>query len=215
MKKTGVYLVLFILTVSTVKAGLFSDKVDLADLSQLSSEALETLKDVEFRVFLSKVKHAEMKVLEKKAREDLKPVKLTLDAKRLQVKAAKAEVKDIQQKSAGKKLTDAEEALRNAQKDFDVASLHVEWKEKELDARIAAVEKEKAAIAVAEAERDLAQVSKLHEQKVASASKYVIMDFKKQVQKKRKEYESAVNRLQKEIAEARRLKEEFEKHPQK
>ena len=196
---------------TSVEAGVFGDDVDLADLSQLSSEALEKFKDAEYKVFLMKVKHAEMKVLEKKAREDLKSVKSTLDAKRQQLKAAKAELKDIQQKSVGKKLTDAEAALRNAQKDYDIADLHAKWKKKELDARLAAVEKEKVAIVVAEAERDFARVSKLHEQKVPSAGNYRIDDFKTRLGKRQKEFEAAVSKEKSEIFEAKRVKLDYDK----
>jgi hypothetical protein len=49
------------------------------------------------------------------------------------------------------------------------------------------VETGKAAIPVAEAERDLARVSTLHEQNVPLAGKYRVDDFKTRLGKKQKE----------------------------
>ena len=211
MRKYFLCLMASTLLFSGAEAGLFGDDVDFADLSQLSSEALETLKDAEYKVFYSKVKHAEMKVLEKREREDLKSVKSVLDAKRLRFKAAKTELKDIRERSAGKKLADAEAVLRNAQKAVDIAKLHVNWKEKELDMRIAGAEKEKAAIAVAEAERDLARVLKLHAQKAPSAGKYRVDDFKEGLGKRQKELEIAISKEKSEIFEAKKRKLDYEK----
>ena len=60
MRKALMYLVILILFYNSANAGLFGDDVDLADLSQLSPDALEILKDTEFNVFLTKVKHAKL-----------------------------------------------------------------------------------------------------------------------------------------------------------
>lgn len=210
MKKIGGCLILLMVLAAAAEAGILPEKVELADLSQLSSEALETLKDSEFRVFLAKVRHAEKKVFEKQAKEDMKPVKETLNARRLQLKAAKAELKDIEQRSAGKKLADAKAALRSAQKAFDLAELHVEWTEKAAAAQTAAVGKAKAAIELAEAERDLARVSKLHERNAPSAAKYNLDEFKARIAKKQKNHETAGSRLQKAIEAAKTLKNAYE-----
>ena len=56
MRKILIYLVILALVYNGANAGLFGDDVDLADLSQLSPDALETLKDAEFNVFFTKVK---------------------------------------------------------------------------------------------------------------------------------------------------------------
>jgi hypothetical protein len=82
MRRIFVVLAILVFGYSGSHAGLFKDAVDLADLSQLSAEALETFKDNEFNVFLMKVKHNGAKVLENKAKNDLKTSKLTLDAKK-------------------------------------------------------------------------------------------------------------------------------------
>ena len=81
MRKIPMILAVLVLFYYSADAGLFGDAVDLADLSQLSPDALETLKDTEFNVFLYKVRHAGAKILENKAGDDLKKAKLTLDSK--------------------------------------------------------------------------------------------------------------------------------------
>ena len=58
MRKILMSLAILALVYNGANAGLFGDDVDLADLSQLSPAALETLKDTEFDLFLTKVKHA-------------------------------------------------------------------------------------------------------------------------------------------------------------
>ncbi len=49
MRKIPIYLVVLVLYYNGADAGIFGDDVDLADLSQLSPDALETLKDTEFK----------------------------------------------------------------------------------------------------------------------------------------------------------------------
>ena len=185
--------------------------MDLADLSQLSPEALETLKETEFNVFLMKVKHAGAKVLENKAKEDLKTSKLTLDAKNKHLKSAEADLKEAKAAQDSTRIESAEKGLRNAKKELEHARLLIQWKEKEVDVQAAGVEKAKLAAALAEAKRDVARVSKLIDQNVASAQKYNLSDFRAKVDKKRKEYQRALNTEAKEIAEAKKLKSEYEK----
>ena len=192
-------------------AALFGDDVDLADLSQLSPEALETLKDTEFNVFLMKVRHAGAKVLEDKAKDNLKTSKLTLDAKNKHFKSAEADLKEAKAAQDSSRIDAAEKALRNADKELEHAKLLIRWKEKEVDVQAAGVNKAKLAVAVAEHERDLARVSKLREQNVPSAVKYSLSDFKNRLEKKQKEYEKAVSTEAKETAEAKKRKAEYEK----
>jgi len=71
MRKILIYLAILALVHNGANAGLFGDDVDLADLSQLSPDALETLKDTEFNVFLTKVEHAGAKILWKEKEVDV------------------------------------------------------------------------------------------------------------------------------------------------
>jgi hypothetical protein len=211
MRKILINLAIFVLFYYSANAGLFGDDVDLADLSQLSPDALETLKDTEFNVFLTKVKHAGAKVLENKAKDDLKTSKLTLDAKQQHFKSAEADLKEAKAAQDSTRIDSAEKVLLNAKKELEHAKLLIQWKEKEVDVQAASVEKAKLAVALAEAERDLARVSKLIEQNVASAQKYNPSVFKKKVDKKNKDYQQTLSTETKEIAEAKKLKAEYEK----
>lgn len=204
-------LAMLALVCNGANAGLFGDDVELADLSQLSPDALETLKDTEFNVFLMKVKHAGAKVLENKAKEDLKTSRLTLDAKNKHFLSAEADLKEAKAAKNSTRVDAAEQVLRNAKKALEHAQLLIQWKEKEVDVQAAGVEKAKIAAALAEAERDAARVSKLIEHKAALAQKYSLSDFKAKVDKKRKEYQRAVNTEAKEMAEAQKLAAEYEK----
>jgi len=192
-------------------AGLFGDEVDLADLSQLSSEALDTLKEVEFAVFIARVKHAGAKVKENRAREDLKSAKSQLDTKSIELKAAKAKYKEVSESNAGKRASEAQAALRSAQEQHDIIQLLVKWKKKELDVQSAGADKEKAAVSIAEANRELAGAMKLVESKAPSAGRYNMDDFKKNLEKRQKEYDTAVIRGKKEMLDAKTLKAEYEK----
>jgi hypothetical protein len=214
MKKILMGLAILAFAYNGATAGLFGDDVDLADLSQLSPEALETFKDTEFNVFLMKVRHAGAKVLENKAKEDLKTSKLTLDAKNKHFKSAEADLKEAKAAQDSTRIDSAEKGLHNAQEELKHARLLIQWKEKEVDVKAAGVEKAKLAAALAEAERDVAWVSKLIDQNVASAQKYNLSDFRAEVDKKRKGYQRALNTETKEIAEAKKLKSEYEKMSQ-
>ena len=211
MRKILIYLTILVLFYCSANAGLFGDDVSLTDLSQLSPDALETLKDAEFNVFLTKVKHAGAKVLENKAGDDLKKAKLTLDSKNLHLKSAEADLKEAKATQDQGQIEAADKALRQAKEDFERAKMLIKWKEKEVDVQVASVKKAKLDVERAEAERDVARVSKLIEQNVASAQKYNLSDFKAKVDKKNKEYQKALSTETIEIAEAKKLKTGFEK----
>lgn len=210
MRKILMSLAILALVYNGADAGLFKEDVNLADLSQLSPEDLETLKDSEFNVFLRKIKHAGAKVLENKAKDDLKTSKLTLDAKTQHLKSAEADLKEAKAAQDSTRIDAAETALRNANKKLEHAKLLIRWKEKKVDVQAAGVEKTKIAVSVAEYERDLARVSKLKEQRVPSAVKYSLSDFQKRLEKKQKEYEKAVRAEAKEMTEAKKRKAAYE-----
>ena len=141
MRKILIYLAILALVHNGANAGLFGDDVDLADLSQLSPDALETLKDTEFNVLLTKVEHAGAKILENKARKDLKTSKLTLDSKNLHLKSAEADLKEAGATQDQGKIEAADKALRQAKDNYERAEMLIKWKEKEVDVQIATVEK--------------------------------------------------------------------------
>ena len=112
-------------------------------------------------------------------------------------------------------MKEAEEKVAAAQREFDTARLHVQWKEKELDTLAAASEKESQAVSVAEAQRDLARVTMLHEQGALSAKKYKIEDFKDRLEKKKKKYTAAAEKEKTLASEAGRLRIDYETLSQK
>ena len=118
MRKILIYLAILVLFYNGANAGMFGDDVDLADLSQLSPDALETLKDTEFNVFFTKVKHAGAKVLENKAGDDLKKAKLTLDSKNFHLKSAEADLKEAKATQDQGQIEAADKALHQAEEDY-------------------------------------------------------------------------------------------------
>ena len=210
MRKILMSLAILALVYNGADAGLFKEDVNFADLSQLSQEALETLKNTEFNVFLMKVKHAGAKVLENKAKDDLNTTSLTLAAKKQRLKSAEADLKEAGAAQDSTRVDAAQKALHNAKKELERARLLIQWKEKEVDVKAAGVKKTKIAVSVAEYERDLARVSKLKEQNVPSAVKYSLSDFNKRLEKKHREYQKAVSTEAKELTEAKKRKATYE-----
>ena len=195
----------------TAQAGLFGDGVNFEDLSYLSPQALETLKDAEFKVFLAEVNLGGAKVLEKRTKEHFKAANHTYDSKNILLKTARKDFKATGSSPDQAKRTSAEKGLADAQKNFDTARALIEWKEKEVSVREAGVKKAKAALELAEAERDFARASKLIAEKAPSAGKYNLLNFKKAVVKRQKEHTTAIKKEEKEILEANKLREDYEK----
>jgi len=211
MRKTFISLMMALLVYPVAEAAAFKDSLDLADLAQLSPAALETLKDVEYKVFLANIEHARSKATAQKTREALKAAKLRLDSKKLRLKAAQAEVKDAKAASDQGKIDTSEKTRNIAENELAAAKIRVKWGKKELDVCETGVEKANAALSVREAEREIAWASKLKEQKVPAAAHYIIPELKKKLEKRQKDFEAAVRKEKKETAEANKLKTEYEK----
>ena len=197
--------------VTHADAAIFGDDVSLADLAKLSPEAFNSLKDVEFAVFTEKVKHAGAVEAEKKFREVVKSAKSMLVAKKMHLKASETELKDVKEKSVGKKLKEAEEKVAAAQQAHETAQRYYRWQDRELDTLAVSAEKERRAVSAAEAERDLVRVFKLQEQGVSSAQKYNMEDFKKRLEKRRKEHAEAAEKEKASAADANRLRSDYDK----
>ena len=211
MRKTFISLMMALLVYHGVEAAAFKDAVDLADLAQLSPEALETLKDAEFKVLLGKIELASTQEMEQKTRQVIKSAKLERDSKKFRLKAAQAEIKDAKAASDRVKIDAAEKTLNIAKNELEVAKTLVKWKDRKVDAAEAGVERAKAALSVREAERELIWASKLKEQKVPAAAHYIIPELKKKLENKQKDFEAAVRKEKKKTLEANKLKTEYEK----
>jgi hypothetical protein len=129
----------------------------------------------------------------------------------LHLKSSEADVKEAKATRDQGKINTAEKAMGIAKEDFEHAKTLIKWKDQEVDVQKAGVEKAKLAVSLAEAERNFARVSKLIEQTVPSAKKYKLLDFKNKPDNKQKEYQKALGTEAKEIAEAKKLKTEYEK----
>ncbi len=206
MRKVLIVLAILAIIYNGAEAGIFKDDVDLTDLSMLTQDTLETLKNTEFNVFLMKVKHAGAKASVKKANDDLETARLTLDAKKKRLKSSEADLKEAKATQDSARIDAAEKALHTAKKEFEYAKLLIRWKEKEVDVKAARVKKTKLAVSVAEHERDLARVSKLKEQNVPSAAKYSLSDFNKRLENKQRDYQKAASNEAKEMTEAKKRK---------
>jgi hypothetical protein len=193
------------------EAADYKDSVDVADLVQLSLEVLDTLKDVEFNVFLAKIQHIRTKAEARKAKDALKAAKLALNSKNLRVKTAQAEVKEAKAAPDQGKIDAAEKALNAAKGELAAAKMFVKWKEQQVDVADAAIENAKIMVAIKEAEREVAWATKLKEQKVPAAANYIIPELKKKVEKKQKELEAVITKEKKEMSEANKLKADYEK----
>lgn len=192
-------------------AGFFDETVDYVDLAQISPAGLETLKDTEFEVFLANVKLAEAKGALKMAQGALETARRVLDTKSLDLKAAQAESKAAKATQDSKRMNAAEALLRHAREDSNTAMMLVDWKKAELKAQKAGVDKAKRAVALAEAKRELARVSRLAAEKASSADKYAVPKFEINLKKREEAYRKADGKVKLLTAEAQRLKTEFEK----
>ena len=211
MRKLLLFLIVFPLTTSIAHGSLFKESVEFADLSQLSKEGLQSLKDTEFEVFLAEVRLAATKVTRDLAQDGLKQAENVLDKERLDLKASKAEYEAAEAKQEKDRMAHAESMMKKAKEATKKAELLVKWKSKEAKARKAVVDRAKLAVELAEAKRDLARVSRLVEEKVPSASKYPLAEWENKVKKIDEKHQKAVDKEKREALEAEQLKAQYEK----
>jgi hypothetical protein len=211
MRRVFLFLLTLLLVSSPAYGGLFKESVEFADLSQLSEEGLQSLKDTEFDVFVAEVRLAAVKVTKDLAQDDLKQAEKGLDKERLDLKAAKAEYEAAEAKQEKDRMAGAETMMKKAKEATKKAELLVKWKSQEAKARKAAVDRAKLAVELAEATRDLARVSRLVEEKVPSASKYSLADWENKVKKTDEKYQKAMDKEKREALEAEQLKAQYEK----
>ena len=211
MKKlfmTGVILLAFSVSAS---AGLLDRGVAYEDLALLSEEALNSLKETEFAVFLAEVKHAAARVEEEQAEKALKKAKERLNREKLNVKAAKAEIEAAKAKQEKDRLEKAEGDMQSAQEGLKTAEMLVKWKEKEVDVRETRVKQGKLSLAAIEIKRDLARLSQLAAEKKLAARKYSQPDFEKKLRKLQEDMKKAVEKGKRERMEADKLRARYEK----
>jgi len=198
------------LLATAAPAGLFKNSVDLADLSEVSPEALQTLVDTEFAVFTAQVRLNGVKAAERRAAGGAKAASQTLDAENLDLKAAKAELKAAKANQDDERTTAATAMIAGAEEDQETAKALRRWKNQEQEARQAEVAMAKSAVDLAEAERDLARVRLLNKEQLPSAKKYELSDFESNVVKRRKELDVAGDKAKDKLAKLDKLKSEWD-----
>ena len=202
---------IFIVAHSISYGGLLDRSVDFADLAELSGEGLQALKDTEFGVFLANVELARAKTAEDLARDSLKAAEYNLDKESLNLKAAKAEYKAAEANQDADRMSNVQKTLEKVKEAIKTADLGVKWREKEVSARKAGVKKAKLGVELSENKRDLARISRLVTEKVSSASKYPLADYKNKQKKIQEDYQKAMDKEKREMLEAEQLKAQYEK----
>lgn len=211
MKKLILSFAILVAAHSISYGGLLDRSVDFADLAKLSEEGLQALKDTEFEVFLANVSLARAKTEEDVARDSLKAAEDNLDKERLNLKAAKAEYKAAQANQDAERMSNVEKTLQKVKEAIKTAELGVKWREKEVNARKTGVKKAKLGVELSENERDLARISRLVTEKISSANKYSLADYKSKQKKNQEDYQKAMDKEKREMLEAEQLKAQHEK----
>ncbi len=192
-------------------AGLFGDSVDLEDLARLSDAGIEALRPTEHAAFLARIRLATAQENEGAAKGSLKTAERILDAEKLDLKAAQAEEKAAKANADPSRIEVAQTLVRSAETELEIAKRLVEWRDKELDAARSAVSTGKARLDLAEAERDLARVVRLIEEKVPAAAKYDRGKVEDSVRKRQRDLDKAAKKSEKKREESESARAAYEK----
>ena len=209
MKHVLLCLVFLMAVHSAASAGFFERSVEVADLEQLSDSGLLTLKDTEFGVFLANVDLARSRASEHQAEEEFRSAQSDLDIMKLNLKAAKAEHKAAEAAQDAERMSKARKTIENTKESTKVFELLVAWKERLLNARKAGAKKMKLAVKLAETKRDLARLNLLAAEKLPSAQKYSLADFKNKLKNLQEDHQKVVDKEKRLFLEAQQLGEEY------
>jgi len=207
-----VYLSLIIIfTVCTVShAGFFSQSVDFSDLSQLSSEGLQMLKEAEFAVFLEQVNVAGARSALKNAQGALKAAGTVLKTKESDAAAAESKRNEARKNQDAQGTALAETILKGTEQDLVQAETFHAWKQQEVKARKATLKRAKLDLDITEAEREEARISRLAAEKVPGAANYSLEDIEKSLKKEHAERVKLKRSEDREVQMIQILKEEYE-----
>ena len=212
MKKKLLILICSVaLMATTAQAGLFKNSVDLADLSEVSPQTLETLKETEFAVFVAQVNLNAAKAAERRAAGGVKAANRTLEAEELDLNAAKAELKAAKANQDDERITAATARIAGAEEDIKTAKALRTWKAQEQEARQAEVAMTKSALDLAEANRDLARVRLLKQENATAGQKYDLADLERNASKQQKNYDGASRKAGDKIAKIDKAKADWDR----
>ena len=191
---------------------MFSQSVDISDLAQLSSEGLQTLKETEFAVFFEQVKVAGGRSALKKAQGALNAANTALKTNKSAVTTAESKLNEAR-KNQDSKGTDFEETiLKEAERNFAQADMFYAWKQQEVRARKTTLKSAKLDLEIAEAEHEMARVSRLVAEKAPAAENYQLEDIKKSLKNKYKKQGGLKRAEEREVQMIQRFKEEYEQN---
>lgn len=198
------------LTTLTSFAGAYDSSIAINDLSGLSDESIDALKDSEFAVLKAQVELARAQGQNSGLKAALKDANQKLDAKSLDLKAAKSEVKaaqaNVDLKSVGtaavndpnnpyphsqERLSKANARLESAQYESDTARALVSWKEAEIDRVDTMIEAREQAAEVASIKRDRDRVEAMQKEQVAAHSKYSEAELSKRLESAQQRFDKA------------------------
>lgn len=108
-------------------------------------------------------------------------------------------------------MVNAEKTREKVKEAIKTAELGVKWREKEVSARKTGVKKAKLGVEISENKRSLARISRLVTEKISSASKYPLADYKNKQKKNQEDYQKAMDKEKREMLEAEQLKAQYEK----
>lgn len=211
MKKLLILACCGVLLTTIAVAGLFKNSVDLADLSEVAPEALETLQATEFAVFVEQVRLSAAKAATARAEGGVKTANRTLEAEKLDLKAAEAELKAAKANQDSERSAAADAGIAGAKADLATVKALRDWKMQEQKARQAEVAVAKSAVDLAEANRDLARVRLLKQANAPSGEKYDPGEIERTVSKRQKEYDDANRKASAAIAKIDKLKLDWDR----
>jgi hypothetical protein len=198
------------LTTLTAFAGAYDSSIAINDIAGLSDESIDALKDAEFAVLKAQVELARAQGQNNGLKAELKDANRKLDAKSLDLKAAKSEVKAAQAnvglKNVGtaavndpnnpypespERLSKANARLETAQYESDTARSLVAWKEAEIDRVDTLIAAREQAAEVASIKRDRARVEAMQKEQVAAHSKYSEAELSKRLESVQQRFDKA------------------------
>jgi colicin import membrane protein len=184
--------------------------VELADLSQVSTEGQDSLKDVQHEVQLAETAVSGARVAVDEAKEELKISKSTLAGRKADLKAAKQERVAAKKNDDAERLASADARVSSASAALAETKARLAWAKKNLVARKAEVDLAKANLALAQANLELARAELLSAEGVTAAENYALADFRGHQAKQAQAFHKASEKTQKKIGAADKAKASWE-----
>lgn len=188
----------------------FGNNLSLEDLSQLSPQGVESLKESEFEVFEVSLILAAAKRLESQAAEALKKSKSNLKSTQAAIRSVELELKAATVNQDQERIATAEQSLAAAQRAHDIAKIHVDWKSKELNTQDLVVKKNDLELDLAKCKRDIERIDRLLAEQIPAAKNYSRSDLEKKKSALEQKIQETADRIKKGGQEADALRANYE-----